>query len=425
MFRVITKSFIKNPYYLSLLIVSVLLPSSFFNFVPKNVWLDLNFLLFTISMILVLSGFKNRIILRRYLHSTWIIEILLIYVLVNFIISIGIRDIYWLEALKVFRNKFFWPLFVYGLLLHLAGLRSYRIGEFLNVIYSTSISLACIYLIVNLIGIDIYANSYKEWYRYNDKLIIQNLEAIPIYLIYLLPLVMTRYLLNRSSLYIVQIAIIIFVYGVSMLRGELFVILFTLAIYIWLIQKKVNTEYRKLIAGFLLRIFFSACLVSLLFWNHVGRLIEKFGVLESSVEGGSMAIRLRMIAESWSRITDANNVLLGNGYIRNPLFGKYDLTFTLDTYIAPVLVTEGLLGLALRILVLLGLILDAKRFYIVSNNGWLYVCINAMIWPQILNIIQTSSFVNYSGLYLLGALLILYEAKEHKNFYSNSQLQSG
>ena len=98
--------------------------------------------------------------------------------------------------------------------------------------------------------------------------------------------------------------------------------------------------------------------------------------------------------------------LFGLGYVRDVAKGEYSIVMGGDTYIAPILLCEGWIGLILRALPFILLGLSAFSNIFVRKRGyWLDIVIIASIVATSVNYVQTKALTNYP--LILGMLILL------------------
>ena len=108
--------------------------------------------------------------------------------------------------------------------------------------------------------------------------------------------------------------------------------------------------------------------------------------------------------------------MTGHGYIRESEKGEPDFVVGGDTLIAPVLSTEGYIGITLRILPIFILLLYYFKLLFKKRSKYKVFAIVAiaLILPEILNAVQTKHFTFYTRevfvLYVLA--IVIYNFKK-------------
>ena len=402
----------------------VAIPSSFFNFINKSVFIDLKLLFMLLGIFYVITNISAIKKISK-IHGGKLLVIVVCFILFKVAHSIAIQNIAPVEILKVFRANFYYPIVTLGFLLYAAKMNNLRLYRFFYWLLFVSFIQGVLYVIANLTGIDFFANANKEFYEFDGKTIVQNLESLPDYNIVLFSFCVITVLTVRNYkkhwLWITPLLVSV----LSIVRNQMIVhVLILILFYVLGNFSSVKIRFSKILkASFIFVLFAFVALI--MFPEHIGRVINKFGFdkeqnisASSYTEKGTFKVRLNMIEDSYSRTKRKNNLLLGNGYTREVDNGQRGLVFTGDTLLSPVIYTEGLLGLFIRCLPVL-YFLYFGFINLKSNNNKLALfslLILAMIIPEFLNIVQTKIFVYYHHLlfiiYLL--MMILYNDKQLK-----------
>jgi len=213
-----------------------------------------------------------------------------------------------------------------------------------------------------------------------------------------------------------------------MLIGFLLVLFFFL-IFGYLYFKEIKFGRFVKVGVFFL---FVAVISSFIFSSNVNALISKFERHKTSnyTEVGTYALRLRLIEEAYTRTKANGNLFLGNGYIREASKGKYDFVVGGDTFIAPVLYTEGFLGLFIRLLPVLFFLWFGIKNIKKQNSPYQYISLIMVIIiiPAIIGGVQTDIFTRYTkGLFIfyLFMLYIYNQQKANKQNLNINNQQNG
>jgi len=422
----IEKVFFKNkflPDFIFFLVV-VALPSSFFNFIPKTIFIDLRLFFLLVSLLYLVFNIKYLKKITKIKGGNLLLFVVG-FILFQIIYSITIQNIPNLEVIKVFRANFYYPIVTLGFLLYAAKMDNSRLYRFFYWLLWVSFAQGVLYIIANLTGIDFYANAYKEFYEFDGKTIVQNLEALPVYNMILFSFciitVLTVPNYKKHWLWITPLLVTV----ISIVRNQMVVHVLILILFYFLGNlSSLKIRSSKIIKASFVGVLF-ASIAFMIFPEHIGRVINKFGFdkeqninVSNYTEEGTYKVRLDMIEDAYTRTEKKNNLLLGNGYIRESDYGRRDLVFTGDTLISPVIYTEGLLGIFIRCLpILYFLYFGFKNFRKNNNKLALFsLVILVMIIPELVNIVQTTIFVFYHHylfvFYLL--MMILHNDKKIK-----------
>lgn len=143
------------------------------------------------------------------------------------------------------------------------------------------------------------------------------------------------------------------------------------------------------------------------FWSN---LIENTINVQMTKEQGTYAFRQRLIEKAITENKMKDTFITGLGYIRDSAKGNYSYVLGTDTFIAPILRCEGVIGLILRCLPCVYLLwknlILLTRQNLNNNIAKLSMVIVVSILSVIPNYIQTEIFVRYN--YILAPLYIMY-----------------
>ena len=402
-------------------LVVVALPSSFFALIPDTSFYDLRLLFFLVSSLYLIFYFKNLKKIYR-LPGGIALVILNVYLCWQIGYSLFIKDIPLIEVITIFRANFFYPLAALGFLLYVIDINNDRIYRFMYWLLIVTFLQGILYIFTNISGVNIFAFGIYE-YDFEGNTILQNMSAIPHYNSILFAFTFSAYLFYKSYkkhwFWIVPLAVTI----ISIVRSQMIVYFLTiLLIFIFAKISKTNLTFSKFFKIILLSVFFVSILL-FFFPSHVGGVINRFGFdkkeqLSKSkyLEEGTYYLRLELIRDSYYRTKKNNNLLTGHGYIRESEKGEPDFVVGGDTLIAPVLYTEGYIGITLRILPIFILLLYYFKLLFKKRSKYKVFAIVAiaLILPEILNAVQTKHFTFYTRevfvLYVLA--IVIYNFKK-------------
>lgn len=391
------------------------LPSSFFNFVDKTVFVDLRLLFLLVGILYIFFNIKY---LKKISHLKGgkLLLLLILFICFKIFHSIGFQNIPWMEVLAIFRTSFFFPIVTLGFLLYAAKMNNDRLYRFFYWLLTVTFLQGILYIIANLTGLNFYANTSKEFQQYQGTTILQNLQALPDYNVFLYTIalltVFTVPKFKKHWLWLVPLLVTI----ISIVRSQMIVYgLILFCLYGFGVLSKVKLGVSKIFkAVFALTFFFTIAIF--LFPAHVGRVINKFGFdqaqkvnTSSYVEEGTFKVRLDLIEEAFNRTERKDNLMLGNGYVREATKGEYDFVVGGDTLIAPVLWAEGFLGLFIRNLpVIFFLFFGFKNLrHWDGQIALIALLLVALILPEIFNAVQTKIFTYYHHYLLICYLLMM------------------
>ncbi len=392
----------------------VALPSSFFALIPMEFFFDYRLAYWLVGMVYGIIYLKNiRKILR--LPGGKLIFLVIIFLIFRLIYSLVIDQIPIVEIITIFRTNFFYPISFFGFLLYAIEMDNARINRLLHWILIATFIQGCLYLFSNFLNVKIFS-------VITGKDPFQNPFAIPRYnavlFVFGLLAVISYKKFKYNFLWIIPLSVTI----VGFIRNQIIVFiiiafLFLLLINLYFKKPSIAKSFKILVSIIAIYIILNG-----LFPLQLSLLSEKFNSgegVKSQVanyfEEGTYYFRLNLIKDSYVRTLNNGNILIGNGYIREGIKGGYDFVIGGDTLVAPVIYTEGTIGLIIRILPLLYLIIWGIKNLRKSNGFINYaVIIIILIVPEIINFVQTVIFVRYDLMIFISYLLIIYYKNENR-----------
>jgi len=409
-------------------ILVIALPSSFFALIPQT-WFykpglyDLNLIYLIIGIIYFIFniGHIPKII---KIPSGKAFILLCLFLIFQIVYSYLVKDISLKEIITVFRKNFAWPIGTLGFLLYVASMDSYRIERFMRWLLMITFIMCIMYIFSNITGINIWGAETKKPQVFNNEILLQNIYAIPRYIVFLFIFAFIESLVDKSFkkyyMWIVPLIVTI----ISFVRNQIIMyFVYMITSYIIIIISPLKIQLRKIIKQIFL-LLIGILILILIFPTHVERLLYKFGFynvythqiifFQSKINEGTFNFRILLIKKAYENTKD--NLLLGNGYKRVARPGQYDYVLGTDTFIPPVLYTEGLIGFFFRWLPLLILTFIAvKRIFFQKTKTKLFWLVMLVLIPtQFINIIQTDIFIRYNIWYFIFAILALLEYKLKK-----------
>lgn len=185
------------------------------------------------------------------------------------------------------------------------------------------------------------------------------------------------------------------------------VLIMGIATVLYSIKYGVSQNFRLIIYSIIL---FISLLVfapnSLSFWSN---LIDSTLTVQLEKGVGTYAVRQKLIEYALTTIQDNDVWYTGLGYIRDVTKGQYSLVLGSDTFLAPILWCEGMVGLILRCLPIFWLLFKSFSIFRQSckeETIFLSLVIVVSIISQIPNYVQTTIFMNYC--YVFAQLFMIY-----------------
>lgn len=406
-------------------LIVVALPSSFFALLPTSFFLDIKVLVFIISSIYIFKYFKYIKKIKK-LPAGKSLVVLNIYLILQVVYSLFYQNIALVEVATIFRTQFFYPIITFSFLLYISSMDNSRIYRFMYWVLLATFIQGLLFIFSNLTGLNPFAAIKRNLNVIDGVIIMRNLRAIPQYneVLFSFSLItaITLASFKKNWLWIIPLLLT----AISIVRSQIIVYLIVFILILFLTKvSKLKINVSKLFKLSLIIIFFGIFLL-LIFPVHTNRLINRFGFdkkgkmeVSNYTEQGTFAVRLELIEDAYERTAAADNLMLGNGYIREAEKGEYDFVVGGDTLIAPVLFTEGFVGLFLRIIpIILLLFYFLKLLYSNTKKNKIFAIVGvALIFPEIINAVQTKIFVNYNQLIFILFILtmIIYNDKKIKN----------
>jgi hypothetical protein len=420
----INKIFFKSKFLQDLIffLVVVALPSSFFSLIPLSYFYDYRLIFLLASTLYVVFNFKY---LKKIsnLPGGMAFITLNIFLVLQIGYSLFIQEIPFTEVVTVFRANFFYPIAALGFLLYVASFDNRRIYRFMYWLLLVTFIQGLLYVFSNTFSIDIFAVGGEKNHLFQGKKIMQNMFAIPHYnailftFIFLASLTIKEF--NKDWLWFIPLVLTL----LSIVRSQVIVyILIMLFIIVFAKVSKTRMYYSKILKISLLSLVF-AVISAMIFPSHISNIIDKSGLIQKEsitfsqyTEEGTYAVRLGLIKEAYNKIEIDDNLIMGSGYIREGQKGEYDFVFGGDTLIAPVLFTEGFIGIILRVLPIAILLMYFFKLLFSREKKYNLFGIVAisLILPEMVNVVQTKYFVYYTReiLIIFVLAMIIYNDKK-------------
>ncbi len=412
-----------------------ILPSNFLALISADVFyvpglLDLEFITLVLTIPFFFIYWKHYTTARR-MTSVKLLLLVVVFVILRFGFSIG-EGIPISETIAIFRKSFYTPIACFALVLYFQSLSLKRIFLVFYCLFVLFLVHLILYLI-NSTGFPLFPDTRMDVEIQGGIEFIRTISGFPLYYQIFISLFLVKYLTTGKARFIIWIFLGLIAAVISATRS----IIATTAISIFLIafffilKKKILYIKRFQIfslAGFMIvpfLIFFGSNIFVFLInkFNHT----INFELVE---DVGTYAFRERVVESAFESVTVANSKLWGNGYMHSGNKGEYDLSMTTDTHLAPVIFTEGVGGLIIRILPIV-------YFFFLSLNkkseklsfGFRVVILSTIIANSIAYM-QSSIFHNYNSLLFLFYVFEItykklkqYEYTLPQNNYNNGFVQ--
>lgn len=394
-------------------IVSVALPTSFFNFIPKTIFIDLRLLFLAIGILYIVFNIQhlNKLLkIKGIKLLLWVV----VFLIFRFIYAIVIQNIPVIEVVTIFRTNYSYPLITFGFLLYAVNMDNKRLFRYMYWLFVATLFAGIVYIVSNLIGVNFYANVSKDYNVFNNKVLMQNMASIPKFskFLFVFGVLASITLSKFKKIYYILIPFVVTV--ISIVRSELLVY-FALLFFIILFVKvsRFSLKSTKLVKFGFVGIV-SVGMASLIFSSHIARLVNKFELDENTeisfdryIEKGTFKVRLNLIEEANKNISD--KAVLGNGYQREVKKGEYSYVVGGDTLVAPIIYSEGYLGLFVRCLPIFWFLLFGIKNIKSKHKftAFISIVMLSIIMAETINVIQTRIFVFYNEILFIFFLLTM------------------
>ena len=410
-----------------LLFAFLVVPTSFFCFVHHNVFyvaglMDYNFLAVLLAIPLVFLG-QNYFKVFKLAGGKWLV-LLCVYIVFNCLYSLH-KGIALKEIITIVRFSFIYPIPTLCAVWYLCGVDNDRLYKIVRYIIVLTIIQGFLLMLSSILRIDYFIDkSIQETNSFKEATLVQNLRAFPRFYDMVTVILTGMIFFEKESIryVVISLCILIPLPFLTMLRSRssslvlmliLFFFLYTL--FIQNIPGKTGTIVKTVISVLLGIIIFYAA-----FPNYANRYLEKWGITakETEIKTGTLDFRMKLVDKAWNKIKKDKSIITGLGYRRDAKKMQYDLVLGTDTYFAPVIYTEGVIGLILRILPIIAIFLaNFHRLFInyEPKIKIISIAIVSYILCQVPVIIQSNIFASYNiSMFFMYILeLLRYNYLEH------------
>ena len=394
------------------------LPSSFYALIDFNVFFVAG--LFDYKMLFILASlpflFLNLNKLSKFTKIPGAVPLLVVifYLLFNAFYSL-VRGIPLSEVITIMRVSYAYPVVALALLLYLNSMSLERIFRVFYWLFIVGFLQASIYTVSNLIGVEIFQAKGKDPLEFQGQILVQNTFALPQFNVVIFAIAFLTGILKRKLIFHVIWANALLITVLSFVRSQIVVYILNLIIIASLSTLFIKRVKFTRAASSLVGLMFIGLALLIIFPAHMDNLTQKiFGDEPSNTQElntGTYDLRTKAIQASYEALKNKGILLFGTGYIREQEKGSYSFVLGSDTYVVPVLITEGITGIILRLFpIILLLFVNIKRLLNKKESnyhGYSIISI-AIIIPELINIVQTRIFTHYHlFLFVLLALEII------------------
>ena len=314
------------------------------------------------------------------------------------------------EALIVYRKNYILLPSLYLCMNYISNLTLERISGIFKLMLQLLIPFTILYLI-QCMGVQVFSDGGFQMESTSGIEITRNIIGMPPVIPFILSLCLSIFLYTGSRqmlLYvIISIVICICSYTRNLVFTSMIIVFFMLVCHSlkFGLKNKLSIIVFGIFSVLLYVIIFPT---SFNFWNDL--IVQTFNT-ELQNNEGTYAFRQNLIKYSIEEVSKNNALWTGFGYVRSAPVGEYDFVLGGDTFVAPIIWCEGVLGLIMRIVPCGYLFYKSSKMFFQNPygiNGMLTIIILISILSQCFNYIQTVIFVKYN--YILIPLLMLYAA---------------
>lgn len=325
------------------------------------------------------------------------------------------------EALTIYRrNYILLPSFLLCMR-YISSMSVEKIEMFARLVLKWSIILSTIYFI-QCAGINIF-NTTITMQASGGVAVIRNIIGLPPIMpcIFTLSYILFLYKKGRENtiLTLICLAVVFFSFTRNLTATALIIIALSTLLYIWKFGLQDNY---KLLAY----VIIGLGLLSILFPNSIefwGNLIDDTINNQLANEKGTYAFREMLIDKAVTKTQIHDALWSGLGYIRDTAKGQYGLVLGTDTFVAPILWCEGIIGMLLRCFPCIYLLVKAWKIfnkYYYDMRGLLGLVIISCIVSQIPNYVQTSIFIKFNLTIAMLYMMLVYIEKINNNETQNN-----
>lgn len=399
----------RRPSDIVFFLVIVAIPTSLFALVSEQAFYipgvsDLSMVSWLIALPYFFLYRKNlRSVIR--LPAGAFLVIVIVYIAFSFLSTIY-GETPWQEAFTVFRY-YFSPIACLGLLLYVLEMDANRIDRFLKWVVVAMTIQGFFFVFRYLTGLSVFSTSVHLDENAQGATLERFFLAFPmfnqiVFLFSIINVIVRRRLIWLTPLFLSSFSVLL----VST-RSVVFVYVLMMVVVMLYVFRKRGVAFLPTFLGFSIFVAIGLLIYRLLFPAYFSFLNERFGEALSSGDvrqAGTYEYRLALILVAVSENVDNGTAFFGAGYKRLDLpaiDSDFELAMSGDTNVAPVLYTEGIVGLVIRVLPLIILLLrNVKDVFGATDErvALLSLCSLALIVPEIPNFIQTTAFRYYTGI---------------------------
>ncbi len=379
------------------------------SFIPPVSLLGSGFLVFALSLYLFQYAVRSHYVVsyRMFYWSIWGAVVWSVFKFLQTVDQTGFT-----EAFTIYRKNYILLPSFSLCMSYISNISLVRLELLAKLVLKWTVVLSAIYFIqcagLNVFGIDIQTQTS------GGVAVIRNIIGMPPIMpsIFAFSYIMLLYKKNKDSklLTLICVSVVFFSFTRNLIGTACIIVALSTLLYTWKLGLRDNYKlFVYLIVGLgLMAIVFPN---SMTFWSN---LIDDTMNNQLAREEGTYAFREKLIEKTVTTAELHHALWSGIGYIRDTPKGEYSLVLGTDTFFAPILWCEGIVGVILRSLPSLYLLIKAwnifKRNYS-DMRGQLSLVIMACIVSQIPNYVQTSIFMGFNLTIAMLYMLLVYIGK--------------
>lgn len=382
------------------------------SFIPLLSTLGSSILAFALSLCLFQYAYRHhyKVKARNLYGLIWIAVIWTLFKFVTTIFTIGLS-----EAITIYRRSYILlPSFLLCMR-YISSMSIIKMEIFARLVLKWFVILAVLYFVqcagINIFSIDVRMETA------GGISVIRNIIGLPPIVPVIFAFCFIAYLYDENKQNAAYVIICFAVLFLSFTRNLIatagIIVILTIILYIWKwgIRDKYKLLFYVLIGIAFLTILFPKALT---FW---GNLIDSTINSQLVKEEGTYAFRERLIDKAVNTLERHQCLWTGLGYIRDAPKGEYSFVLGTDTYVAPILWCEGVIGIVLRSLPCFFLLAKAWgyfRKYPQEIKGLLALVVITSIVSQMPNYVQTSIFIKFNYTFALLYMIFVYILKSEE-----------
>lgn len=382
------------------------------SFSPSLSTMGTSLLCFVLALIIAASSLG-----KRYKTITpaffFLVSLAVVYTVLIFVISTA-KFGFW-NSLTIYRVRFIQLPTFFLIMGSIANLSIQKIHKYFQLMLKLLVIMSILY-VAQCAGINIFGSEIRTENAGGISMI-RNVIGMPPIIPVLFAYCFCRYIYDKNKVTLTYMLICLCVCMVSFTRNIMAsaIIIIIISIFLHTIKYGLSGKIKILFSGLILFAIVTLIFPSII--NYWTNLIDSTINSQLVNKEGTYAFRQNLIQNAYQTLCENNKIWTGLGYIRDTPKGEYSLVLGTDTYIAPVLWCEGILGLILRCLPIAYLLFNSLLIFFRTKDRNISLCalvIIASIVSAIPNYVQTPIFMKYNMYISLLYMLYILSIKTRK-----------